>query len=54
MALGAQVGRRPFYKTWWFWTASGAVVVGAVLAGALAPAPPKTCQAAAPCFSITY
>lgn len=25
----------PFYKTWWFWTATGAVVAGAVVTGVL-------------------
>jgi hypothetical protein len=28
-------GSAPFYKTWWFWTATGAVVVGAVVTGVL-------------------
>jgi hypothetical protein len=48
------VGRTPFYKTWWFWTVSGAVIAGAVLAGTLSPPPPKTCMNGAPCFSISY
>jgi hypothetical protein len=34
--------RQKFYKTWWFWTVIGAAVVGATLAGALAPRP-KDC-----------
>jgi hypothetical protein len=46
------VGRRPVYKTWWFWTVGGALVVGAVLAGTLSPSPPRSCGAT--CFSISY
>jgi len=48
------VGRRPVYKTWWFWTVGGAVVVGAILAGTLAPPPPKSCASGAVCFGISY
>lgn len=28
--------RRPWYRTWWFWTITGVVVVGAITAGAVA------------------
>ena len=30
--------RKPFYKTWWFWTAAGAAVTGVVLGATLARA----------------
>jgi hypothetical protein len=46
--------RAPVYKTWWFWTVAGALVTGAVLAGTLAPAPPKSCAQNAFCFGVSY
>lgn len=30
-----EVGSAPFYRTWWFWTATGVVVAGAVITGVL-------------------
>ena len=45
---------RPFYKTWWFWTAAGVVVVGAGTAIALAAGgsagPPSTHLGSTPIF----
>jgi tetratricopeptide (TPR) repeat protein len=33
---GGRRDRRPFYRTWWFWTIAGVVVAGAVTAGVVA------------------
>lgn len=38
-AVALQVRRRPFYKTWWFWTVTGAVVAGVTVGAILAPKP---------------
>ncbi|MDB4968167.1 MAG: TolA protein [Myxococcales bacterium] len=45
--------RKPFYKTWWFWTAAGVAVTGVVLGAALAPRP-KDCGSANVCFGVVY
>ena len=49
------VVRKPFYKTWWFWTAAGAAVTGVVLGATLAPRP-KDCgpSGSNACFSVVY
>lgn len=44
--------RRPFYKTWWFWTAAGVAVTGVVLGATLAPRP-KNCGASF-CVAFVY
>jgi tetratricopeptide (TPR) repeat protein len=47
------VTAKPFYKTWWFWTAAGVVVVGAGTAIALSAggsAPPSTHLGSTPVF----
>jgi hypothetical protein len=45
---------RPFYKTWWFWTAAGVVAVGAGTAIALgaggSAGPPSTHLGTTPIF----
>jgi len=45
---------KPFYKTWWFWTAAGVVAVGAGTATALAArgsaSPPSTHLGSAPVY----
>jgi hypothetical protein len=39
-----QQERKPFWKTWWFWTACGVGAVGIIVAGvAIAETQPKTC-----------
>jgi hypothetical protein len=44
---------RPFYKTWWFWTAAGAVVLGAVGTGvAVAETRPASCPSGAACVHV--
>jgi hypothetical protein len=45
--------RRPFYKTWWFWTAAGVAVTGVVLGATLAPRP-KDCGSANFCVGVVY
>jgi len=47
------VARRPFYKTWWFWTVCGAVVAGGILGGVLAPKP-RVCPDGNICPGITF
>ena len=48
------VVRKPFYKTWWFWTVAGVVVAGGVLAGVLVPAPAKSCGGGNFCPGFTF
>jgi tetratricopeptide (TPR) repeat protein len=45
--------RKPFYKTWWFWTAAGVAVTGVVLGATLAPRP-KDCGSANFCVGVVY
>jgi tetratricopeptide (TPR) repeat protein len=45
--------RKPFYKTWWFWTAAGAAVTGVVLGATLAPRP-KSCGSSSFCVDLVY
>jgi hypothetical protein len=45
--------RRAFYKTWWFWTVSAAVV-GGVVAAAVATPRPKVCASGAWCGQIQF
>jgi len=45
--------RRPFYKTWWFWTAAGVAVTGVVLGATLAPQP-KSCGSSSFCVGLVY
>jgi hypothetical protein len=53
--LPKQVERKPFYKTWWFWTAAGVAVVGIVAAGvAIAETQPKTCGGGNFCPGFTF
>jgi hypothetical protein len=47
--------RKPFWKTWWFWTAAGVVVVGAVAIGvAVAATQPKECGGGNFCPGFTF
>ncbi len=51
----APVVRKPFFKTWWFWTAVGATTAGVVVGGVLgARAAPKSCPSGNLCFGVTY
>jgi hypothetical protein len=49
------LARKPFWKTWWFWTVAGVavsgVVVGAVVGSRFAP---KECGGGNMCFAVTY
>jgi hypothetical protein len=45
--------RKPFYKTWWFWTAAGVAVTGVVLGATLAPQP-KSCGSSSFCVGLVY
>lgn len=45
--------RKPFYKTWWFWTAAGVAVTGVVLGATLAPQP-KSCGSSNFCVGLVY
>jgi hypothetical protein len=47
--------RKPIWKTWWFWTAAGVIVVGAVVAGvAIAETRPKDCGSGNFCPGFTF
>jgi hypothetical protein len=47
--------RRPFYKTWWFWTAAGVAASGVVLGGVLgARFAPKSCGSSNQCYAVTF
>lgn len=47
--------RRPFWKSWWFWTATGAATTGIILGAVLgARAAPKSCPGGSYCFGVTY
>lgn len=47
--------RSPFYKSWWFWSAAGVALGGAVLGGVLgARLLPKDCGASNTCYSVTF
>ena len=47
--------RRPFYKTWWFWTAAGVAAGGVVLGGVLgARFAPKSCGSSNECYAVTF
>jgi tetratricopeptide (TPR) repeat protein len=49
------VTRRPFYKTWWFWTAAGVATAGIVVGAVLgARAAPKSCPSGTLCFGVNY
>ena len=51
----APVVRKPFFKTWWFWTAVGVTTAGVVVGGVLgARAAPKSCPSGNLCFGVTY
>jgi hypothetical protein len=50
-----QQERKKFWKTWWFWTAAGVVVVGAVVIGvAVAETQPKSCEGGNFCPGFTF
>jgi hypothetical protein len=47
--------RTPFYKTWWFWTASGVAVAGIVVGAVVgAKNAPKDCGGGNFCFGVNY
>jgi tetratricopeptide (TPR) repeat protein len=47
------VVRKPFYKTWWFWSAAGAAVTGVVLGATLGPRA-RSCGAGNFCVGVVY
>ncbi len=53
--LPKQQTRKKFWKTWWFWTAAGVVVVGAVAIGvAVSETSPKECGSGGFCPGFTF
>ena len=53
VAAPQATGSSAFYTRWWFWTAVGAVVVGAVVAGALATrGEVGDCHGISPCRTV--